>query len=181
MRITLALVILLLSQLSAHAACVDVPAPGVPRHMRTAVAYALAFAAGHNEVPTDGQGKQPGQSQLHAICFNTFDPTGVITDQAMLDRYNTDEAARVAAANAEATRQATLASEITGNDLCTAELDDIVTRINSEQATIQAQIDATTNVASAKTAMTTMNTRIAAALRKVAKCLKARTDRGVGQ
>jgi len=81
----------------AEAACVSVAAPPVPRPLRHAVAYALAVDAGHDEEPTDGQGLQVGQSSLDDICFQSFDPTLVITEAAMTTRYQADEVARQAA------------------------------------------------------------------------------------
>ena len=144
----------------AFAACVDVPAPGVPRSHRQAIAYALAADAGHDESPTDGQGLQVGQSQLNAICFTTFDPTGLITDQAMLDRFTLEDAARQAAATAEAQRQAAFETEVATNSVCTATLSEIDSRLDT-------LIDPVGNFAEVKTAMKI-------ALKRIARCVRAR-------
>ena len=73
---------MLLQVQSAGAAivCVTVPAPGVPVHLRQAIAYSVIFGAGQNQVPT-----LTGDN----VCL--VDPTInlaiVLTNQTMLDRY----------------------------------------------------------------------------------------------
>ena len=144
---------------TAWATCVEVPAPGVPRHMRQSVGLTLVRAAGLTGTLTDGQGFQIGQSHLDTACLPTEDPTGILTDAAMLSQYQADEAVRHAAGQAEAARQTVFENEITGNTLCTAELSDIDSRLD-------ALIDPVSNLAEAKTAMKT-------GLKKIARCLRA--------
>lgn len=137
------------------------------RNRLPAIAYRLVFEAGENIVPT-GTGA--------TLCFagSTVDLPTVLTPTTVLDRYAADETARQTAVTAEQTAQASFTTEIAANNLCEASLADIISRIDAEQATIQTQIDATSNIAGARTAMTTMNQRISAALKKVAKCVRAR-------
>lgn len=80
--------------------------------------------------------------------------------------------------NGELVPDATLAAddvtELTTNQLCAATLAQISSRIADQQTAIQTDIDAATTLATARTAMTTMNTRYAAALQQIARCLNAR-------
>lgn len=65
--------------------------------------------------------------------------------------------------------------EIAVNNLCdTATLATVVSRIDTIQTSLQADIDAVTNIATAKTALTNMNVAIAGAFKKIAKCIIAR-------
>ena len=148
----------------AWASCVTVDAPAVPRAMRTGVAASLAFDAGATpseyQNVSDGQGLQPGQSLLHDICYPTFDPTGIVTEQTMTDRYTSDEAARQSAALAEATRQAAFESEVTTNDLCSSEL-------SALDAKIDTAIDAASN-------LTQLKTVLKVGLKKVVRCVRSR-------
>jgi len=129
-----------LGSVTAEAACVELVASTVPRHLRTQVAYALAFKAGRNEVPTDGQGLQPGQSALHAICFDSFDPTGIITDVAMAAEFTAQEAERAAADVVEQTRLKALRDEISANPVCRATFAQIDTAIDNAATTADLKI-----------------------------------------
>ena len=181
MRFLVACCTLWLPQL-AWAACVDVPASGVPRPYRTSVAYHLAFQAGHDEAPTDGQGLQPGQSKVDTICFQTFDPTGIVTDATMLTVYTQQEALRQAAQLADQARESALVQERQTNDLCLAELGEITTRIDARIATAQAQLDATNTQAQVKAHLRDQfYPAVGSAFKAITRCLKARTDRGAGQ
>ena len=105
---------------------------------------------------------------------------------------------------AEQARRNGLTTEITTNDLCTAELSDLESRIETRRTTLQSAIEtqrvtnnttitnAANNVAGVKSAMTTINNvtatefnqsvdELASLAKKIAKCVKSRTDRGVGQ
>ena len=185
----------------AFGSCVDVAAPSVPRQMRTSVAAALAADAGAAASDlmalSDGQGLQPGQSSLNTICFPTFNPTASITNQTMADRYATDEAQRVAEGIVEQQRQAAFDAEIAANDLCTAELAEVISRVETRRTTLRASVEnqrvtnnttissAANNVAGVKAAMTTLNNvtaaefgqtvdEIASLATKIAKCVRAR-------
>ena len=83
--------------------CLEFAAPGVPRYLRQAVAYHLAYEAGHNVVPHAPDGLQVGQSMLDGICYDGVTPAQIqtfLSDQTMLDRHTQEEQARQAAANA---------------------------------------------------------------------------------
>jgi hypothetical protein len=61
------------------------------------------------------------------------------------------------------------------NDLCgTALLSDIDTRIDALKGNLKTSIDAVTNIASAQSALTSMNNIYAAAFKKIARCIVAR-------
>ena len=106
----------------AWADCVERPAPVVPRYLRQAVAYSLAFDAGHDLKPHDGQGLQIGQSKLDTVCFDGLTQAQIgtfLTDQTMADRHTAQEAERQAAAAVEAARQtelATIESQLESDD-----------------------------------------------------------------
>ena len=79
---------------------------------------------------------------------------------------------------AEQARQQAFTDEIsgtTGNDICNAELSVIASKLDTLKAANQADIDAITNVASAKVALTNMNNRYDLVLRRIARCLRARS------
>ena len=97
----------------AWADCVERPAPVVPRYLRQAVAYSLAFDAGHDLKPHDGQGLQIGQSKLDTVCFDGLTQAQIgtfLTDQTMADFYAAKEAQRQAAAAAIALLESELAT-----------------------------------------------------------------------
>ena len=119
---------------------------------------------GYLYVPTGCASVLPGVPERYRKISG-----GVVVEMSQAEKDAIDAPAVAAAA-----LQASYDTEISSNDLCDATLDELVTRINAERDTIQTAIDGTTNIASARTAMTSMNTRYAAAFRKVAKCLKAR-------
>ena len=79
-----------------------------------------------------------------------------------------------APAVAEAALQASYDAEVTGNDLCTATLAEIDSRINATRDSLNAEIAGVGNLAQARTVMTSMNNTYAAAFKKVARCVKAR-------
>ena len=133
------------------------------KNFTQAIAYRLIFEAGENIVPT-----VTGDE----VCFANSTVT-LPTAQQILDRFAQDDAARAIEQAAAIAREQAFETEIATNNLCTAELQDIIDRIDVEQAAIQTAIDASNNLAQAKTAMTTMNQRVAGALKKVAKCLRA--------
>ena len=138
MRLVVVLALVSFPQL-VGAACVDVAAPGVPRYMRTAVAYSLAFEAGHNVVPTDGQGKQPGQSALDTICFEGVTDLSFLTNQTMLNRYTQDEQARQAAATVEAVQEAALTGELATSEACNGDLNVLEARFRDRFAAASTQ------------------------------------------
>jgi len=79
-----------------------------------------------------------------------------------------------AIAQTEATK-AEASTEVSTNNLCTATLAQIVSRIDAAKATIQTDIDSTVTLLNARTALTTMNNQYAEALKKIAKCMFARS------
>ena len=118
------------------------------------------------------------------VCFDTtVDVASLLTEPALLADYALFQQALQAAALAEQTRQDALLTEQQTNDLCTAELSEITTRIDTTVSTLQSQLAAApNNLAGVKTHLSTqLYPTLGAAFKKVAKCLKARTDQGVGQ
>ena len=89
----------------------------------------------------------------------------IVSEQAVED---------AASATADLTKSAA-ATEVSSNQLCTATLAQITSRLDAEEAAIQADINAATNIATAKIALSTLNTRFALALRQIARCVLART------
>ena len=134
--------------------------------------------AGHTAQQVADFNMLRGQMDSLAVVPDTYwkcldaNANGVLDSVTVMSQAEQD--AMDAPAVAFAALQASYDAEITGSDLCTATLDELTTRINAERDVIQTSIDATTNIASAKTAMTAMNTRYAAALRKAVKCIRAR-------
>ena len=115
-----------------------------------------------------------GVPQPYWICTDTT-PTDVILEsvremtQAEKDALNAPEVA-------EAQRQAAFESEITTNDLCTASLAEIETRIDTEVDALQAQLDASpNNLAGVKAHLRNqLYPKLGAVFKKLGKCLKAR-------
>ena len=97
-----------------------------------------------------------------------------VVDGAVVEMIPAEKTAVDAPAVAAAAAQAAYDAEVTGNDWCTATLDELNTRINAVRDSLNADIADTTNVATAREAMTAMNTTYAAGFRKLARCLKAR-------
>ena len=79
----------------------------------------------------------------------------------MMDRYTVDENQRIAEGIAETQRQQAFKAEVTGNNFCTAELSDLDARID-------AAVDAAPNTVAG------MKTMLKVALKKVARCVRAR-------
>ena len=112
--------------------------------------------------PWDGV-TPPGSSATWKCSGNT-----VIT------MTQTEQDAINAPAVAEAALQASYDAEVTGNDLCSATLAEIDSRINTTRDSLNTEIAAIGNLAQARTVMTSMNTTYAAAFRKIARCIKSR-------
>ncbi len=144
------------------------------KNLRIPVAYELLCDA--NAVDCDA-GKNVPSLSGDSVCVTnpTVDVATVVTAQKILDRYTSDEALRQTATLAEQNRQATFNAEVSTNDLCTAELSDIITRIDTTVATLQGQLDATSTNAQFKTHIRNdLYPILGAALKKVAKCVRAR-------
>ena len=92
--------------------------------------------------------------------MKTFDPVNVLTASALLARIASDAQARSTAAATALALEQNYASEVNTNTLCTATLAELDTRID-------ALIDPVSNLTEAKMAMKV-------ALKKVARCLRAR-------
>ena len=132
------------------------------------------------------------------VCFETIlDLATVLTENALLAQYVTFHQQLDAAAQAEATRLTAFETEIASNDLCTAELAEVISRVETRRTTLRASVEsqrvtnnttissAANNVAGVKAAMTTLNNVTAAELgqtvdeiaslaTKIAKCVRAR-------
>lgn len=123
--------------------CVDIDSSAwtqEQRNARQAIAHALAFnPGGQNLIPHSPSGAQVTEAGNTQICFTDpiFDVPTVITAQAMLDRYAVEEAARQAAATAEATQRVALETERT-----TLETDVDVAFTNWSSLTASQRIDA---------------------------------------
>lgn len=101
---------------------------------------------------------------------------------AVLEMTQAEKTAVDAPIIAAQQRQDALATERTSNTFCTAELDEITQRIDTVIGTLQSQLDATTNQAQVKAHLRNdFYPAIGTAFKKMARCLKARTDQGVGQ
>ena len=156
---------------AAEAACVSIPLDAIPLQARTAMAYAVATDAGHPEVPTDGQGLQPGQSQSTDICFNSFDPAGIVTVAALQARAEA-EALRD---ESEQARQQTFTDEIATSDICDVNLDQINGRVNAWVNARQADVDGTTTAAQFKTVVRDqVIPQMGAFMQKLARCTRSR-------
>lgn len=85
-----------------------------------------------------------------------------------------DIAAIDAADAAAAAEAAAVEAELANNDSCNASsLDDALAKVENQRVQIQAQIDAVTNLANAKDALTFMNTRVTAIDKNIVRCLFA--------
>lgn len=143
------------------------------KNLLPAIGYRLVFEAGNNIVPTRTDNQ---------LCFEspTVDIATVLTEQTILNRYASDQAARDAAASAEQVRQQGFMDEIvgtTGNDLCPAELDAITAKIDAIKSTLDTEINGVTTLLTAKPVLLDLNAAYATAFKKVARCLRA-TRRG---
>lgn len=143
------------------------------KNLLAAVSDELMFDAGHT-TPHTSWSNVTGQ-----ICYDNplVNLETVLTESAILARYASDESARQTAAEEAILRDLAFEAEITGsggNDYCSAELSSIDTKLDALKAANQADINGITNIASAKTALTNINNRYDVALRKIAKCLRAR-------
>ena len=91
------------------------------------------------------------------------------TLQTMAQALVVDQANAAAQAAAE---RVTLEQEQTTNPACNVtSLQDALDKINGQQVAIQADIDAITNIATAKTALTTTNNRLTTIDANIVKCL----------
>lgn len=114
------------------------------------------------------------------LCTDTNPVDGIL--ESVREMTPAEKTALDAPDVAEQQRQATLATERTTNDLCTAELNEITQRIDTRVATLQTQLDATTTQAQVKAHLRNeLYPALGNAFKQVARCLKARTDRGQGQ
>lgn len=178
---------------SAAEVCVSVAAPSVPRAYRQAVSYSLIFKAGEDQVPT-GPGGIPLYAHLgDEICLQ--DPTivmaTVLTDQTMLDEHALQESDRAAGSVAAQQRSDAIQAEVISNDYCLGELPELESRIDTAVtnwvSARQAEVDAAANnVAGIKALIKNqlipgIGQALDAGFTKTMKCLKARTDQGVGQ
>ena len=116
-------------------------------------------------------GLPPALGTRYWKCVDT-NADSVLDD--VVSMSSAEQSALDAPSAAEAALQQNYTDEIAANDLCTGTLAEFITRIDAEQTAIQTAIDASSNLAQAKAAMTTMNTKLAAAFKKVAKCIRAR-------
>ena len=76
---------------------------------------------------------------------------------------------------AEQARQQAFRDEVANNDLCNAELSILATKADVLKAANQADINAVSNIATAKATLTNMNNRYDSVLRKIVRCVRARS------
>ena len=175
MKRWLLLMILLTTPVWAAEECVTVDTATwtqAQKNRLPALAGSLAGVQGDTRIPT--------RYTESLICWDdpTFDVPTVITTQTILDRYAMEEAVRQSAETAEATRQVAFESEVMTNDLCTASLAEIESRIDTEVAALQTQLDATTTAAEVKAHLRNqLYPKLGAVFKKIARCLKARAGR----
>lgn len=126
------------------------------RSLLVAGAVALRSQAGESALVTRWTAS-PGE-----VCFDSpvIDLTPVLVPSALLTRIQADLAAAEQARLVEETRQSAFEAEIASNNVCTAELSDIESRID-------AVIDPVSTLVEAKVAMKI-------ALKRIARCLRAR-------
>jgi|SRR3990167_1615183 len=106
------------------------------------------------------------------ICIDANPVDGIL--ESVREMTQAEKDALDAPEIAEQTRQQTFTDEIATNDLCDAELSVLAAKADALKAANQADIDAIGSIATAKTALTGMNNRYDAALRKIVKCVRAR-------
>lgn len=107
------------------------------------------------------------------ICTDTNPVDGML--ESVREMTLAEKSAIDAPEVAEAQRQAALDQEIITNDLCTATLAEIESRIDAEVATLQTQLDAAPNTASGiKTHLRNqLYPKLGAVFKKLGKCLRA--------
>ena len=163
------------------------------RVWRHAIAYRLAFEAGQNIQPTIAGSTicftDPTFNVEQTLCDDVVD--GICTGQKLLDKMTQQVADNDLEIQSKQQRDNTLQSEIQGNDYCLGELSELQTRIDTATtnwvAARQAEVDASpNNVAGVKTLIRNqlipgIGQALNAGFLKALRCLKARTDRGVGQ
>ena len=111
------------------------------------------------------------------LCFNdsTLNLSTILTESTILTRLVADDIARQTTIQAETQRQAAFEQEVMTNDLCTASLAEIESRIDTEVAALQAQLDATTTAAEVKAHLRNqLYPKLGAVFKKIAKCIRAR-------
>jgi len=123
------------------------------KNYRVSLGYKLLFNAGDDIVPTL-------VGDTICVANPTVDITAVLTSQKILDQYAVNKAASDAATQVEQARQQVFTDELATNTLCQADLADLDTHLD-------VLIDPVTTLAEAKTAIKT-------ALKKVARCMRAR-------
>jgi hypothetical protein len=109
----------------------------------------------------------PGEGHL---CSPTVDISS-ITAGALQAASQAAYEAQVAIDAGKATEETEIRTELTTSQFClTATYAQIASRVAAQKAAVQADIDAATNIATAKTAMTTLNNRTWAAFEALARC-----------
>lgn len=118
-------------------------------------------------------GVVPSGSQSYWKCANT---DGDAEFDSVVAMTQAEKDAADAPAVAAAALQASYETEITGNDLCTATLAEITSRIDATVSTLQSQLAAApNNVAGIKSHLSTqLYPTLGAAFKKLGKCVKAR-------
>ena len=107
------------------------------------------------------------------LCTDTNPVDGVLESVTEMNQAQKD--AMDAPDVAESQRQMVFESEVTTNDLCTAILSEIESRIDTEVAALQAQLDATTTAAEVKAHLRNqLYPKLGAVFKKIAKCIRAR-------
>ena len=107
------------------------------------------------------------------MCTDTAPVDGVL--ESVREMTTAEKATLDAPELAEQARQQAFDNEIATNDLCTASLADIESRIDTEVATLQTQLDATGTAAEVKAHLRNqLYPKLGAVFKKLGKCLKAR-------
>jgi hypothetical protein len=156
--------LLLLTPGAVLATCVDLSLATFTQAQREfLVTGALALE------PTIDRVQQHVPGEVH-LCSPTVDISG-LTAGALQTACQAAYDAQVAIDASKATETAEIRTELTTSQFClTATYAQIASRVAAQKAAVQADIDAATNIATAKTAMTTLNNRTWAAFEALARC-----------
>lgn len=96
-------------------------------------------------------------------------PDGLVTEKTQAEKDAVD-----AAILAKQEEQQAYDDAATNNDLCNATLDELAAAKNTLASNLQGDIDGISNIATAKTELTDMMTRLVNALDKLMRCIRGR-------
>ena len=119
--------------------------------------------------PTIDRVQRLHPAEIH-LCSPTADLSS-LTASALQTASQAAYDAQVTVNASKATEEAEITTELNTSQFCrTATFAQIASRVATQKAAVQVDIDASTNIATAKTAMTTLNNRTWAAFEALARC-----------